>query len=335
MIASDYYRPTDATVWTGRTDGTTADLLRWHQVIRTVDLSREPLPALSAGQKGIALLGFACDEGVRRNKGRTGAKEGPAALRRACANFPAHFPSSTVFIDAGDVICDNNKLEDAQLVLSQAVRAILMAGYLPVLPGGGHEITYGHARGIREFLPQQQVGYINFDAHFDIRVPGSEGPSSGTGFWQLAEDSKNDGRAFHYLALGIQKNSNTRQLFNLAGDYGATWVGADAFHQHDSDTLMAAIQHFLSQVDKVYLTTCLDVFAAPFAPGVSATAYNGIMPFGLFQQCYRTILDSGKVIGADIAELNPALDIDNRTAKLAAAIIFELVMHYTGVVGLD
>jgi len=330
MITKESYQPTDASVWTGRTDGTDPDLLRWHQVIQVTNLLQEPLPVLLSGHKGIVLLGFAVDEGVRRNKGRTGAAAGPAALRKAIANFPVHFNAQTQLLDAGDIICVNGELENAQKVLTEAVKAILTAGYLPLLLGGGHEITYGHARGIRQFAGKQSVGFINFDAHFDIRVPGEEGVSSGTGFWQLSQDAKQAGAPFHYLALGIQKNGNTRQLFNIAGEEEATYVSADAFHLQDKDTLLAAIQHFLSQVDKVYLTTCLDVFAAAFAPGVSATADNGILPGGLFLQCYRKILESGKVAGVDIAELNPSLDIDNRTAKLAASLIFEAVMAYCG-----
>ncbi|TWF39027.1 formiminoglutamase [Chitinophaga polysaccharea] len=330
MITKESYQPTAANTWTGRTDGTEPDLLRWHQVIKVTNLLQEPLPALLPGQKGIALLGFACDEGVRRNKGRVGAAEGPAALRKAIAGFPVHFNAQTILLDAGDIVCVNGELENAQTVLREAVQTILLAGYLPVLLGGGHEIAYGHASGIRQFAARQQVGFINFDAHFDIRIPDEQGASSGTGFWQLAQDCKQAGTPFHYLALGIQKLGNTRQLFNIAGEEEATYVSADAFHLNDKDTLFAAIQHFLSQVDKVYLTTCLDVFAAPFAPGVSATAYNGIMPGGLFLQCYRKILQSGKVAGVDIAELNPSLDIDSRTAKLGAALIFETVMAYCG-----
>ncbi|WP_160718095.1 formimidoylglutamase [Chitinophaga solisilvae] len=327
MITKESYQPSQASSWTGRIDGTAADLLRWHQVIRVVNLLESDLPPLQPGQRGIVFLGFACDEGVRRNKGRTGAVAGPAALRKAVSNFPVHFNEHTLLLDAGDIVCQGNDLENAQLVLSEAVRSILLAGYLPLLLGGGHEITYGHASGIRKYAQQRKgtVGFVNFDAHFDIRIPGEEGPSSGTGFWQLAQDCKQAGEPFHYLALGIQKNGNTRQLFNIAGDEGATYVGADAFHLEDRDTLFAAIQHFLSQVDYIYLTTCLDVFAAAYAPGVSATAFNGITPGGVFLQCYRAILESGKVVGADIAELNPSLDVDNRTAKLGAAIIFEVV----------
>lgn len=333
MISTgNYYQATASSGWTGRVDGTEQELQRWHQRIRLHDLSKEPLPALGAGQKGVALLGFACDEGVRRSKGRVGAAQGPLALRRACSPLPVHFKEDSLLIDAGDVICPDNSLEPAQEVLSEAVLGILSAGYLPVLLGGGHEITYGHVRGIYKFFRQQPgpptAGLINFDAHFDIRIPGPDGPSSGTSFWQLAQDCKQQKIPFNYLALGIQQHSNTPQLFRIAKELGVLQIPADAFHMQDKETLSTAIQSFLRQTDHIYLTIDLDAFAAPYAPGVSATAFNGILPGGIFMECYRAILRSGKVTGIDIAELNPTLDIDARTAKLGAALIFEAVQRF-------
>ncbi|GEP93770.1 formimidoylglutamase [Chitinophaga cymbidii] len=309
--------------WQGRTDGTSPDVLRWHQVVK---IAGDTLPALEAGQKGIAFLGFACDEGVRRNKGRTGAAQGPEALRKMCANFPVHFDHH-ILVDAGDVVCSGHDLEAAQEALSARVQQLIGAGYLPVLFGGGHEIAYGHERGIRRATPPSQLGIINFDAHFDLRQPEAQGPTSGTGFWQMAEDRKAAGLPFHYLALGIQQNSNTRRLFDTADALGAEYLPASLFQPKYHDRLIGAIEAFIRRNDKIYLTTCLDVFAAPYAPGVSATAYNGLVPDALFLDCFRTVLRSGKLAGADIAELNPSLDPDNRTAKLAASLVFEIVMN--------
>lgn len=311
--------------WHGRTDGTTPDALRWHQVVQ---MARETLPVLEDGRKGIAFLGFACDEGVRRNKGRTGAAAGPDALRKMCAGFPVHFDEH-LLVDAGDVICAGGDLEAAQEELSGSVAGIMAAGYLPVIFGGGHEMAYGHERGIRRFMrPEQQLGIINFDAHFDLREPGEEGASSGTGFWQMAQDRRSANMPFHYLALGIQQHSNTRRLFDTAEKLGAEYLPASLFQPKYHDQLVDAIQAFIGRNDRIYLTVCLDVFAASYAPGVSATAYNGLVPDALFLDCFRTVLRSGKLAGVDIAELNPSLDIDNRTAKLAASLVFETVMNY-------
>lgn len=327
MSTTNFYQP--PVTWTGRIDGTEEETLRWHQQIIPVNvLGGEKFPVLKPGQQGIVFLGFASDEGVKRNKGRVGAADGPVALRAACANFPVHF-NNLVLVDAGDVVCYEGALEPAHELLCGVVLAIKKAGYLPVLLGGGHEITYGHAQALYAHLhmnmPSAKLGLINFDAHFDLRIPGVEGSTSGTGFYQLAEYAKELEKPFHYLALGIQTNSNTQQLFRIAGELDAQYVDADAFHLQDRALLQAAISQFIKEVDQIYLTIDLDVFAAAFAPGVSATAYNGIRPDGLFLECYRTILQSGKLAGLDIAELNPGFDVDNRTAKLGAAMVFEAV----------
>lgn len=327
MIRSPFYNAPVQDYWQGRTDGTDPDMLRWHQVVQCIDLGKENLPALQEEQKGIVLVGFASDEGVRRNKGRVGAAQGPLVLRRSCAAFPVHFDGH-LLIDGGDINCTGGDLSGAQQALAVTVKQIIEAGYLPVLFGGGHEITYGHASGIYDSYQQSAIGLINFDAHFDLRQPGAEGASSGTGFWQLAEDCRQTGRDFYYLALGIQQNSNTRRLFDTADALGVMHLPGEYFHHLKRESLFRNLYLFVDSVDKIYLTTCLDVFAAAFAPGVSATAYNGILPDAVFLECYREILYSGKLAGVDIAELNPSFDVDNRTAKLAASIVFETVAGY-------
>lgn len=326
MIQSASYIAPVAKNWQGRTDGTGTSELRWHQVIQPVDLSGETLPVLQEGQQGIVILGFAVDEGVRRNHGRSGASAGPLVLRRSCASFPVHFDGH-LLIDGGDVMCEDQDLDAAQQVLADAVRLIVRAGYLPLLMGGGHEMAYGHARGIYDSF-KEDVGLVNFDAHFDLRKPGESGASSGTGFWQLSEDCRAAERPFQYLALGIQQNSNTRLLFDTADALGVMHLPGEYFHFLKRESLLHNVRLFLDSVEKVYLTTCLDVFSAAFAPGVSAPAYNGVIPDALFLECYREILFSGKLAGADIAELNPSFDMDNRTAKLAASLVFEIVSAY-------
>ena len=69
--------------WRARTDGPEPDQLRWHQIVHLVH-DAASLPVLTAGTKGVAIIGFASDEGVVRNLGRVGAAEGPHALRQFC-----------------------------------------------------------------------------------------------------------------------------------------------------------------------------------------------------------------------------------------------------------
>ena len=125
--------------WKGRIDGDTPETQRWHQRVEPVDLFRERLPMLLPGQKGMVFLGFACDEGVRRNRGRIGAEDGPDAMRQVMASFAVHFGPNNLLVDGGDIICEDRRLERAQEVLSEAVQLIKQAGYLPLVAGGGHD----------------------------------------------------------------------------------------------------------------------------------------------------------------------------------------------------
>lgn len=321
------YKPGNIDNWSGRIDELDgADGLRIHQVIQPLDLDAESPAIPDSGKHNFALLGFACDEGVRRNKGRTGAAEGPFELRKALANLAVHFDSDLRLYDAGDVICLNEDMEAAQALLAQQVQKLHSQRIFPLLVGGGHEIAYGHFKGITAAHPDLSVGIINIDAHFDLRNYSEKG-NSGTPFLQIARDCQKSGREFSYLVCGIQQASNTRALFKTADQLGVQFVTAEEW-QRDTDKTVMAVEEFLSRHDAVYLTICLDVVAAPFAPGVSAPALNGVFPKALLNILNR-IMSAGKMISFDMAELNPKYDLDGRTARLAAYFIWNLVTHFS------
>ncbi len=320
-----FYRPTAEGIWSGRNDGSDADVQRFHQRIITIDLLTEDLPDLT-DKKGIALIGFACDEGVRRNGGRTGAKEGPLQIRKACGSLPVHFNEDTILIDLGDIICDNREMDQAQLALSAMIKYVLKSGYRPLVIGGGHEVAYGHYKGIKEYSGlEAPIGIINFDAHFDMRRPNENGYNSGTGFLQIASDCQMEKKPFRYMPIGIQQNSNTKQLFDLAAALNVNYISAEQFMPLQQEEIFHKIKQFIDGSSAIYLTICMDVFSAAAAPGVSALAYNGLFPDPFFFHCLQTILSSGKVISSDIAECNPAYDINQSTAKLAAALVFKMI----------
>src|SRR5215470_5223751 len=83
----------DMSVWQGRVDDGEGELaVRWHQRV---------LPWEESAPLGVVLLGFACDEGVRRNQGRPGAAEAPRAIRQALANLAWH--QAHPVYDTGDL----------------------------------------------------------------------------------------------------------------------------------------------------------------------------------------------------------------------------------------
>ncbi len=315
------YQSGNPEYWTGRVDGTAEGLRRWHQEVRCVDLDEA-----QELKNAVVLLGFCCDEGVRRNQGRVGAKNGPAQFRKVLAGLPVHFSSQIQLLDGGDVYCHETDLEGAQQRLADLVAKIRQQGGFPLLLGGGHEITYGHFKGLH--TGNNSIGIINIDAHLDIRPLKDGVGNSGTGFYQIADDLSREGKPFHYLALGIQDISNTQSLLAYAESKGATVIKAEDIHAGNLQEITAAVQNFADRVDQVYLTIDLDAFAAPYAPGVSALAFNGIVPDVTFQRIFQAIINLPNLVSMDVAELNPIYDIDQRTTKLGSDLIFKFLQKY-------
>lgn len=323
------YKPATKTAWKGRLDLQDGDLgLRWHQAVQLLDLS-EDFPDVEPEKVAFAFLGFCCDEGVRRNQGRAGAAEGPGALRAVMASFAHHLPEHTALYDAGDVICTNTNLEEAQEQLGKKIALLVQNGYRPVVLGGGHETAYGHFLGIEKEVKEQRLGILNFDAHFDLRSYAQQ-PSSGTPFLQIADRLQDQGQEFTYKVLGLQEYGNTQMLFKTAYELDVRFSYASQVQLQNLVQLEQDLQQFLSEVDHAYLTIDLDVFAAAHAPGVSAVNATGVQP-DVVLELLRQVAQSGKLLSLDVVELNPNYDQDGRTAKLAATLLYHLVMNWAKV----
>ena len=322
------YRPTNKNTWNGRIDQNEGGFgQRWHQRIKLIDLSKEKLPDLKEDQKGIVIVGFKCDEGVRRNKGRTGARNGPESLRISSCNHADHFHKNTLLFDGGDVICEDRDLEAAQTELQQVTSKIKVKGYFPFIFGGGHEVAFPHFMGLIEVLPKSRnLGVINIDAHFDLRKPENQS-SSGTPFFQISEKCLENNQSFNYFCVGIQKSANTHALFERANSLGTEYIFASEMKESLLKNHIRRINKFIESVDFVYLTICLDAFDISYAPGVSAPSAIGLQPY-LVLDVIKEIVGSGKLISADIAELNPPLDRDNKTTRLAAKLAYEIITEY-------
>lgn len=313
-------------IWSGRSDpedGTQA--LRWHHQVRQADPGQSRAP-------GRALLGFACDAGVARNKGRRGAAGGPQALRRALANMAWQHGPAEVW-DFGDVTCPGDALEPAQTALADRVAEALTEGHRTIVIGGGHEIAYGSFSGLHRWArtahPGARIGILNLDAHFDLRRIGENGPSSGTPFLQIHDDLAAGGEPFRYACVGIGKTSNTAALFDRASDLGVRWrLDEDCTVRH-LDATLAFVQDFLDGCDLVYLTIDLDVLPYGVMPAVSAPAPRGV-PLEVVDAIIDTVLAARGPLGpklalADLAELNPDVDSQGIGARAAALLCDRLM----------
>ena len=339
--AASNYAATDADIWQGRIDAEDGEAgMRFHQKVSLL-ANDEQL----TNQAGVVLLGFACDEGVKRNKGRVGAVQAPDIIRKALANTAWHHDNATktsTFVDAGNIYCSDTDLAASQKELADHVETALNKQNKVMVLGGGHEIAWGTFQGLAQHFQNSgistdvnkpKIGIINFDAHFDLRTYSTDGQafptSSGTPFNQIAKHCQQLGWAFNYACLGVSRASNTQALFTLADQLGVHYREDHQLASYHLAERIEELTAFINNVDYLYLTIDIDVFSACTAPGVSAPAARGVnyeSVEALLQPIFnaRNAAGQAKLIIADLAEYNPNFDIDNQTARLAARLTWDI-----------
>jgi formiminoglutamase len=320
------YKPSQKSSWEGRKSNPDIGNQYWHQQINLLNINNANNLVSSEGN--IALIGYVCDEGVRRNRGRIGAHLGPESIRERLAKLPIHFESKNI-IDIGDVVCIDDDMEACQEMFSFAISHLLKNKIFPIALGGGHDMALGHFKGIWNHIKdrsKRKIGIINFDAHFDLRPVDKKG-NSGTPFNQILNDEEIKNNV-DYFVIGVQQQSNTKELFEIAKtrniQYAINYDCESA--KIEFDALKARLSSFIAKNDYLYVTIDLDGFSSAYAPGVSAPSPLGFTPYFVFK-LLQFLINTKKVITLDIAELNPSLDRDKLTANLAAKIVDFTVMN--------
>jgi len=309
----------NSTIWSGRTDHhENRTSFRYHQIVEVLRLED-----LSPSSDTIAIIGFASEEGVRRNYGRLGTAQEPDALRGELAKLPWKSAINKRLVDIGTIECLDNDLERSQQQLGDLVAETLNKKMTPIILGGGHETVFGHYLGVRKSIGKHAtLGIINIDAHFDLRTYDKE-PSSGTMFKQILDHDKNSS----YFVVGIQRFGNTQELFDRADELGVLYEYEENMQIGNMERLTSELEHFINQHDFVFLTLCMDVLNAAFAPGVSAPSPFGLDP-SVVRSIIQTVVSHEKTLSFDISEVNPVLDENNRTVKLGAYLTNEVIVAF-------
>jgi formiminoglutamase len=318
------YLPPDPNPWRGRDDAPAGSCFFHHvQLINLLSdqLTRQPDPA-------FAIIGFKCDEGAQRDLGRTGAIEGPIAIRQRLARLPLQIQKIHLY-DVGNIVCTDHDLESSQVALGQIVQMLLAKNIRPIILGGGRELSWGHYQGIAAANPPaKRLGIISFDAHFNLHpLEPSHRASSTTAFYQIAKAHEEQNRHLDYNCIGIQHAANMRKMFDKAKTFHTKILLAEELHQGLREKSFDFIDRVIDENDMIYMSLSLDVLSPAYAPGVSTIQPLGLSPWQIIP-LIRQAAASGKVISYDLAEHVPRYDIDHRTAKLAASLIYEIIHHH-------
>jgi formiminoglutamase len=265
------------------------------------------------GRADVIVLGCPQDEGVRRNRGRTGSRQAPATIRRALYRYALSEAHEHLrLLDAGD-IATRETLEQTHEDLHELVRRIIRDGKKVVVLGGGNDISYPDCAALAAEAPP--VLAFNIDRHLDVRADSPR--NSGTPYRQLLEEKHVVPELFHELGTNSFANSPVYRKYveeagahiHYLGDLRDAGVGA---------TVRAIVEGAAS--GSIFWGFDLDVVHAAEAPGVSDPS-----PMGLTA---REVCEIADVAAADprsrvieLTEVNPEHDVGDLTSRLAANII--------------
>jgi formimidoylglutamase len=272
----------------------------------------------------VALVGVPFDEGVRLNRGRPGAAEGPSALRRALTRFGTLYDFDTAtslehldLADAGDIDTYDADPGVVHARLQECLGALLSFGALPIVVGGGNDASFASAAALQD--RHGAIGVVNVDAHFDVREVIDGKLTSGTPYRRVLEELGLPGRRF--VEFGAHPHVNSRAHHDYLRAQGVGCYGLAQTREMGVTTAFdLALMRVSKDTNAVMVSIDLDVFAAAYAPGVSAPGTEGYTA----EEGRQLALAAGrhpKVALFELMELNPRYDLDDRTARLAAALV--------------
>lgn len=250
----------------------------------------------------VCLIGVPDETGVGLNHGRPGASQGPTAFREALARYGAAEPAGWSWsgvCDAGNVRLGGSLPETHERV-TEAVRAAVDAGTLPVVIGGGHDLTFPCVRALAS--ADDPLAVVYFDQHLDVR----EEEGSGMPFRRIIEARL----ASELHVFGLHTLSADREHMRYYQSHGGR---ADGFGPDDP-----------WPERPTYVSLDMDVIDQAFAPGVSAMNPNGWVP-AVAEAWAEAAGRNPSTVGFDIMELSPPNDPSGRTARLAAHLFLSFL----------
>jgi arginase len=257
----------------------------------------------------VALLGVPYDASSSFQRGAAAA---PGPIRAALWS-PASSPWSETgmdlsagrLTDAGDLTFEEGEPgEVARARIEAAADRLAASGLRPLSLGGDHSITYPLLRGLRRHHPRLAI--LHLDAHGDL-YDEFEGDrySHACPFARIMEE----GLADRLVQVGI-RTLNAHQR-GQARRFGVETIEMKDWR--DGRPLGFDLP--------VYLTFDLDALEPGLVPGISHREAGGL---SVRQAIAIVQTFSGRLVGADLVEFNPANDPSGVTAAVCGKLVKEI-----------
>jgi formiminoglutamase len=264
----------------------------------------------------VVILGCPQDEGVRRNGGRVGAAAAPDEIRRCFYKLTVNHLEHLRLFDLGNTLIQPT-LEETHEAQRRIVTQVSHDNKTLIVLGGGNDCSYPDCGGLAQAWGD--VLAFNVDAHYDVRadIPCN----SGTPYRQLLEEGIVKPSQFYEMCSHPFANSPTYTRY--LRDKGAHLLPLKEVRAGGVAQIFEGIlkEH---KAPAVFWGIDMDVVRASDAPGVSAPN-----PIGLTGE---ELCEIAHVAGSDprsrlleITEVNPTYDIDQRTCRLAAVVMYSFL----------
>ncbi len=291
----------------------------------------------SQSKRKVAVIGATLDLGA----GRRGVDMGPSAIRYA--GLAARIADlGQEYVDLGNVetavaeaipVADEHarflpQIKETCERIARLVERTVRDGFLPVVLGGDHSVALGTLAGLREV--HGPGGAIWIDAHGDLNSPETS-PSGNVHGMVLAaalglagDRFFEDGWGLPALAPGRVALISVRAL-----DDGERKLlrelDARVFTMSDVDRLGVerAVREALAHVAGpgfVHVSLDMDAVDPDVAPGVG-TPVRGGLSYREAHLALELVAESGLASSLDVVEVNPILDRENETGKLAVELV--------------
>lgn len=281
--------------------------------------------------------------------GRNGVQYGPDSLRNKglIEKLKQHdieiIDSGNIHNDDNIVCPPNNKLKNYEKIadfcerLADTVCNSFNNGYFPLVLGGDHSLGIGSVCGAARALGKDNICVIWIDAHTDINTQDTS-PTGNVHGMTLAST----------LGLGCKELSTICGVGAKIKAQNIIYVGSrdidegenniiqkeniSVFHmndikKHGINAVARQLKETINNLNAncVYMSIDIDVLDPQIAPGTGVPVSNGVNVDQLLK-IIDAIVSTGKVIGAELVEVNPTLDTpDNITSIIAVDIINHLV----------
>lgn len=245
---------------------------------------------------------------------RPGARFGCRAIRAESYGIETYSPCQDkdledmrVF-DGGDLELCIGDVKTALEQIEEAAAGIIADRKIPVMLGGEHLVSLGAVRAAAKEYPDLHV--VHFDAHADLRDDYLGAELSHATVMRRIWDIVGDGRIYQF---GIRSGDRSEFL------WGRDHITTQLFDLQGTAEIASKLKG-----KPVYLTLDLDVLDPSVFPGTGTPEADGVS----FRELQKAVMDlSGlHIVGIDLVELAPTLDISGVSTAAACKLLREMML---------